>query len=196
MAITMMSGKAKVGAIALVKVPEGKTPEHYLSKRLLEKEWAGELGTLAKFTGYRYRIGLDPSFIEERPEFKKGNLHLYEWILCENGGVISLYSSEDRIGEIWTTQQMGEKVLREVAGAKLYLTSDERLAMVIHFPLDKIIEVCELAGARRARRMSEEQKSRMREQALKTGLGSGKKGAASQVSGQATASWAKAQAAP
>ena len=145
--------------------------------------------------GYRYRIGLAPSFIEERPEFKKGNLHLYEWILCENGGVISLYSSEDRIGEIWTTQQMGEKVLREVAGAKLYLTSDERLAMVIHFPLDKIIEVCELAGARRERRMSEEQKSRMREQALKTGLGSGKKGAASQVSGQANASGAKAQAA-
>ena len=196
MAITAMPEKAKVGAVALVKVPEGKAPEHYLSKRLLEKEWAGEWGTLAKFTGYRYRIGLDPSFIEERPEFKKGNLHLYEWILCENGGVISLYSSEDRIGEIWTTQQMGEKVLREVAGAKLYLTSDERLAMVIHFPLDKIIEVCELAGARRARRMSEEQKSRMREQALKTGLGSGKKGAASQVSGQANASWAKAQAAP
>lgn len=195
MAITMMPDKAKVGAVALVKVPEGKTPEHYLSKRLLEKEWAGEWGTLARFTGYRYRMGLDPSFVEERPEFRKGNLHLYEWILCENGGIISLYSEEALIGEISTTQQMGEKVLREVAGAKLYLTSDERLAMVIHFPLDKIIEVCDLAGARRARRMSEEQKSRMRERALKTGFGSSKRGAASQVSGQAKPSRAKAQAA-
>ena len=43
--------KAKVGGVVLGRVPEGKTPEHYQGKRVLEKEWAGEWGNLAKLTG-------------------------------------------------------------------------------------------------------------------------------------------------
>lgn len=159
--MSVMPDKAKVGNVILRKVPEGKAPEHYLWKRVLEREWAGEW-TVAKLTGYRYRIGLDPAFVEELPEYKKSQLHWYEWIICENGGFISLYDEKNRIGSIWTTEAMGEKVLAGVKEAKLYLTSDERLALVIHFPLDRIVEVCELAGARRARqgrRMTDEQKA-------------------------------------
>jgi hypothetical protein len=55
-----MPNKAKVGGVLLLRVPEGKTPEHYLWKRVFEKEWAGEW-TLAKLTGYRYKVGLDRS---------------------------------------------------------------------------------------------------------------------------------------
>jgi hypothetical protein len=161
-----MPDKAKVGSVVLRRVPETKAPEHYLWKRLLEREWAGEWGTLAKFTGYRFKIGLDPAFVEELPQYKKGQLHWYEWIICENGGFISLYNDKNHIGKLWTTPQMGEKVLAEVKEAKLYLTSDERLAWVVHFPLDKIVKVCEVAGARRARQgrpMTDEQKEIARE---------------------------------
>jgi hypothetical protein len=53
-----MPDKAKVGNTVLRKVPEGKTPEHYLWKKSLEKEWAGEW-TLAKLTDYRYKVVLE-----------------------------------------------------------------------------------------------------------------------------------------
>jgi hypothetical protein len=146
---TAIPKTAKVGAVVLHRVPEGKAPEHYLWKKALEREWAGDWGTLARLTDYRYRIGLDPSFVEELPQFKKGQLHWYEWILCDNGGFISLYDDKNRIGKLWTTAQTAEKVLGGGVGAYLYLTSDERLSHVLHFPLDRIVEVCELAGARR-----------------------------------------------
>jgi len=41
------------------RVPEGKTPEQYQGKRVLEKEWAGEWGPLGKLTGYRDKVGLE-----------------------------------------------------------------------------------------------------------------------------------------
>jgi len=167
--MSIMPNKGKVGNVILRKIPEGRAPEHYLWKRSLEREWAGEW-TLAKLTGYRYKVGLDPSFVEERPEFKRGQLHWYEWILCENGGFISLYDEINRIGQIWTTSSMAERILGAGVGAKLYTTSDERLSHVLRFPLDNIIQICELAGARRARQgrlMTEEQKEAARERLIK-----------------------------
>jgi len=161
---------AKVGSVVIHRVPEGKTPEHYLWKRSLEREWAGEWGTLARLTGYRYKVGLDPSFAVERAEFKKGQLHWYEWILCENGGFISLYDEVNRIGQVWTTLSMADKVLAADVGAKFFTTSDERLSHVLHFPLENIVQVCELAGARRARQgrlMTEEQKEAARDRLIK-----------------------------
>jgi len=68
---------------------DNKTPEHYQWKKVLEKDWAGPF-TIAKLTGYRYRIGLDPAFAFEQPQYKKGQLHHYEWVLCANGGIVYL----------------------------------------------------------------------------------------------------------
>jgi len=188
--MNILPDKAKVGNVILKKVQEGKAPEHYLWKKTLEREWAGEWGTLAQMTSYNFKIGLDPSFVEEGPEFKKGRINWYEWILCENGAIISLYSEKDRIGQIWTTSRTADKALGAGVGARLHLTSDERLSHVLHFPLDKIMEICELAGARRARRMSEERKAELRAQGLKRGFGTGPKGGGDRVSeagkGQAT----------
>ena len=57
-------------------------------------------------------------------------------------------------------------------GAYLHLTSDERLSHVLHFPLDKIVEVCELAGARRQHKggkgASAERMAELREKAKKS----------------------------
>lgn len=159
--------RANVGGVILKKVPEGRTPEHYLWKRVLEKEWAGTF-TLARLTGYKYRIGLDPAFVCEQPQHKKGQLHWYEWILCSNGGVISLYDEREMVVTLLTTAQTAAKVLGEVG--ELALAFDERLAREVRFPLAALDRVCELAGARLMRQVSEEQKVLMRERAKK-GMG-------------------------
>jgi hypothetical protein len=149
----------KIGNVQLKVVPEGKTPEHLTWKKALEKEWAGEWGTLAQLTGYRYKMGLDVSFGDELPKFKKGRLHWYEWILCANGGIILLHSEKNRLCKLFTTKATGEKVLAGVAepGWAEPLTS----ASIMRFasPLEHIHQVCELAGARRARRLSEAQRA-------------------------------------
>ena len=155
--------KANIGGIFLKKVVDGKTPEHYAWKKKLEREWAGEWGTLAKSTKYRYRIGLDPAFVVEQPQFKKGELHWYEWILCGNGGFIYLYDDVAKILTLATTTQTAAKVLGGVTEASLAHEFDERLSREIRFPLSVIHEVCELAGARRARTLSPETKAKLAE---------------------------------
>ena len=117
--------KANVGGVILKRMPEGRTPEHYLWKRVLEKEWAGTF-TLARLTGYKYRIGLDPAFVVEQPQDRKGQLHWYEWILCANGGIITLYDEREMVFTLLTTAQTAAKVLGEVG--ELALAFDERLA--------------------------------------------------------------------
>jgi hypothetical protein len=140
-----------VGGIVLRKVPDGNTPEYYLWKRILEKDWAGPF-TIAKLTGYRYKMGLDPAFIFEQPQYKKGQLHWYEWILCENGGIIYLYDEVGKSFSLVTTTQMAAKVLAGVKETELALETDERLGKGIRFPVSVLEQVCELAGARIARR--------------------------------------------
>jgi len=181
--MSSLPNKAKVGGVVLQRVPEGRGPECYLWKRVLEREWAGEWGTLARLTGYRYKLGLDPAFVVELPQFKKGQIHWFEWVLCDNGGIISLYDEENRIGKVWTTQGRAEKILAADLGAYLFLTSDERLSHELHFPLENILQICELAGARRARTVSEAQRARLRERALEKGWGSPEKGVSNRVPG-------------
>lgn len=162
--MSTMPDRAKVGAVVLHKVPEGRTPEHYMWKRSLEREWAGEW-TLAKLTNYKFKIGLDPAFVAEAPQFKRGQLHWFEWILCSNGGIVRLYCDKDRTATIWTNKETGEKLLAKVPGAKVHLSSDERLSLEIHFSLEHIHQVCELAKARKTRRriLNEKEKERLRE---------------------------------
>jgi len=143
--------KANVGGIVLRMIPEGKAPAHCLWKKILEKDWAGPF-TIAKLTGYRYRMGLDPAFIFEQPEFKKGKLHHYEWILCENGGIIHLYDGAEKSFSLLTTTQTAAKVLAGVKETELALATDDRLGKEIRFPAEVMEQVCELAGARIARK--------------------------------------------
>lgn len=167
--------EVKVGAIKLKLVSEdGKHPEHLTWKQALEREWAGQWGSLAGRTGYRYRMALDPSFYYERPEYRRGQLHLYEWILCRNGGLITLYSPAQELAKVWTSLTLGEKILAAVPGARIFRTSDEFLCYELLFPLEHIHLVCQLAGARRSRKgkaVSEADKERLRQ----VGFGSGRR---------------------
>lgn len=155
--------KVNVGGVFLKLVPDGKTPEHYQWKKVLEKDWAGPF-TIAKLTNYKYRIGLDPAFVCELPEYKKGELHHYERILCENGGIILLYDEKEMIFHALTTTQTAAKVLAGVKEASMAIELNERLSTEIRFPAAVLEQVCELAGARIARKgrtLSEEEKSKL-----------------------------------
>jgi hypothetical protein len=143
---------AKVGNMNLKLIDDGRTPEHIVWKRGLEKAWAGDCPTLAKLTEYRFKIGLDPAFAHELPEFRKGNLHWYEWVLCQNGGKIHLYDDEAMTFTLYTTTQTADKVLGAVGEASLALKFDERLSTEVRFPQEVLLQVCELAGARKARK--------------------------------------------
>jgi hypothetical protein len=151
MQMDSLPDRANVGGVVLRKVPDGKPPEYYTWKRILEKDCAGPF-TIAKLTGYRYKMGLDPAFIFEQPEFKKGQLHWYEWILCENGGIIYLYDEVEKSFSLVTTTQTAAKVLAGVKEAKQALETDERLGKEIRFSAEVLEKVCELASARIARR--------------------------------------------
>jgi hypothetical protein len=162
-----MSVKNNVGGVVLKLIPEGRGPECSQWKKILEKDWAGEW-TLAKLTGYRYKMGLDPAFIFEQPEFKKGRLHHYEWILCGNGGIIYLYDEVEKSFSLVTTTQTAAKVLAGVKETELALETDDRLGREIRFPAEVLEQVCELAGTRVARRgriLSEEHKAKFAEAA-------------------------------
>ena len=158
--MSSMPDKGHIGRFVLTKVQESKTPEHYLWKQCLEQDWAGEW-TLAKLTGYKYRIGLDPSFVEELDEVKKGQLHKAEWVLCENGGIVFLYSEEPLVFRLLTTKRTAEKVLVAGVGASIYQTQEDHLSHEVHFPGAQLMVVCKLAKARRvkpARPMHQQQK--------------------------------------
>jgi len=155
--------KVNVGGVSLKLVPDGKTPEHYQWKKVLEKDWAGDW-TLAKLTNYKYKIGLDPAFAFEQPQNRKGKLHWFEWILCENGGIIYLYDEKNMIFHALTTTQTAEKILAGEKEARLSFLTDERLGREIRFPVAVLEQVCFLAGARKARKgrvLSEEEKARL-----------------------------------
>lgn len=151
-----MQDRANVGGVVLRKVPDGKAPEHYQWKKILEKDWAGPF-TIAKLTGCRYKMGLDPAFVCEQPKYKKGELHWYEWILCENGGIIYLYGETEKSFSLVTTTQTAAKVLAGVKEAKQLLETNERLGKEIRFPAAVLEQACELAGARIARKATREQ---------------------------------------
>ena len=99
--------------------------------------------------------------MEELPQYKKGQLHWYVWILCENEGIIYLFDDKNMICRLLTTKQTAEKVLAAGVGAFIYLMQDDRLSRELHFPATKPVVVCELAGARRQRKLSEEARAKL-----------------------------------
>ena len=115
--------------------------------------------SLAKLSAKRYKVQLDEAWFHERPEVKRGNRHWYEQIPCENGGVIYLYSETERLLTLVTGKIIGKRILQEVNGAKLRLEAWRE--MEILFPAEMIHQVAEIAGARRKRHLSSEQRAQL-----------------------------------
>jgi hypothetical protein len=105
--------------------------------------------SIAEITDKRYEITLDPAWRIEKAKFKSGSKHWYEWIPCKNGGFISLYSEDEMVFKLTTKKRTGEKVLREVKEARLWVEFHDE--MDILFPLKEIHRVARLAKAKRRR---------------------------------------------
>jgi hypothetical protein len=118
--------------------------------------------SIAELTDNRYELTLDPAWHLEKAKFKSGNKHWYEWIPCKNGGTISLYSENEMVFKLTTKKRTGEKVLREVKEAKLWIEFHDEVEIL--FPLTEIHQVAMSAKAKRRRgrrALSQEEKQKL-----------------------------------
>jgi hypothetical protein len=105
--------------------------------------------SMAELTDRLYETILDPAWKIEKTKFKSGNRHWYEWIPCKNGGTISLYNEDEMVFKLTTKKRTGEKVLREVMEAQLWIEFHDEVEIL--FPLKEIHRVAGLAKAKRRR---------------------------------------------
>ncbi len=125
---------------------------------------------------------MDEAWFYERPEVKRGNRHWYEMIPCANGGVIYLYSENEKLLVLATTKITGKKVLQEVKSAKIRL--EAWYEMEIIFPVEALHQVAEIARAKRRKRLSFEQRAKLIEAGRATQFSGKNHGAEAQKSPQ------------
>ena len=122
--------------------------------------------SLTKFTGGRYRVSLDPTWKEERADRRDEKIW-YEQILCtgKSEDFICLYSLSPIILKFASSRKKLAKIIWEkishFAGAKADFIYDGEAVLL--FPPEALQIVCEMAGAKKKRSMSPEQKEVVRE---------------------------------
>jgi hypothetical protein len=106
----------------------------------------------------RWKVGLEESWAVEKPEIRKPDRKWYEEIICKKGGIIYLFSDLPPTLALFLNNRphIAKQILREVPGTRLDLEMDKEV--VIHFPPEALHQVCELAGGRKKRVLTEEQR--------------------------------------
>jgi hypothetical protein len=136
-----------------------------ISRRRRTKKKEGRKMNLAKLTASRYKISLDESWYHERSEVRSADRIWYERIHCKKGAVISVYSLDSMIFQLWTDRVKNARIvwgaIKDAPGVQADFHFDSEA--VLRFPLELLQQVAEMAGARRKRRLSEEEKSRLAE---------------------------------
>lgn len=107
----------------------------------------------------RWKITLEESFKVEKPEIRKPDRRWYEEICCRKGGFIYLFSDFPATLALFLNNRphIAKQILKEIPGTLLDLEMDKEV--VIHFPPEALHRVCELAGGRRKRILTEEQRA-------------------------------------
>ncbi|MEJ5330616.1 MAG: hypothetical protein WHT07_10740 [Desulfobaccales bacterium] len=139
--------------------------------------------SLSELTGERYRLEFDESWEYERPEVRLADRVWYEHILCKMNAFISLYCLGEHpcslaawcplrradcrdhggpILQLWTPRPKNARRIWEVIKdeASCHLDPLEGEA-VLYFPARLLPVVAELAGARKRRQLSPEQRSKL-----------------------------------
>jgi len=118
---------------------------------------------LANLTANRYKIALEESWQHERPEVRTPDRIWYEQIPCLGGAFISVYSLTPLTLKLWTPRPKNAKliwmVVKGAAGVRADFHFDGEAE--IYFLLDSLPQVAHLAGARRRRRLSEEERAKL-----------------------------------
>ena len=108
----------------------------------------------------RYKVVKDECWKLETPEVRKPDARWYEQIRltgkCDS--FISLYSEDPPIISIFLDNRPGvvQKLLDGVKGITLF--SESYKETELHFSPEVLEQVCEIAGARKKKQLSEEQK--------------------------------------
>jgi len=120
---------------------------------------------LVSLTANRYKVALEESWHHEDPEVRSPDRIWYEQIPCRGGAFISVYSLNPLTLKLWTPRPKNAKLIwmavKGAAGVRADFHFDGEAE--IYFPLESLPQVAELAGARRRRRLSEEEKAKLAE---------------------------------
>jgi len=120
---------------------------------------------LANLTADRYKIALEESWNHEDPEVRSRDRIWYEQIPCWGGAFISVYSLTPLTLKLWIPRPKKARMIWEVIKGAAGVRADFHFdgEAEIYFLLDSLPQVADLAGARRRRRLSEEEKAKLAE---------------------------------
>jgi hypothetical protein len=126
--------------------------------------------TISKLTK-RFRILREESWYHEKSEIRKPDQRWYEIIPLkgfvkgppQEGPYISLYSEEPPILQLYTNRVKQAQIIweeiKKIPGCRVDFHMDGEA--VLYFPPELLEQVAELAGARKRRQLSEEQRARL-----------------------------------
>lgn len=121
---------------------------------------------LAALVGGHYRIVLSESWEHERPEVRTPDRIWYEQIPCQGGAFIGLYSLDPPLLQLSTPRPRNAqeifRAIKNTPGVKADFCYESEAT--INFPPEVIHMVAPLAGAKKKRRLSPEQKEKVKTQ--------------------------------
>ncbi len=119
---------------------------------------------LAKIIGTRYRFDLDEAWYHELAEEREPNRLWYERIPCQKESFIGVHSVDPLVFKLYSTRpQNAKKIHQTIEGAPGFIKADFAFdgEAEIYFTKEAFPTVAELAGARKKRQLSPEQKEEL-----------------------------------
>jgi hypothetical protein len=119
---------------------------------------------LAKIIGTRYRFDLDEAWYHELPEEREPNRLWYERIPCQKDSFIGVHSVKPLVFKLYSTRpQNAKKIHQAIKGKPAFIKADFHFdgEAEIYFTKEALPTVAELAGARKKRQLTLEQKAEL-----------------------------------
>jgi hypothetical protein len=135
---------------------------------------------LAKIIGSRYRFDLDEAWFHELAEERETNRLWYERIPCQKESFISVHSVKPLVFKLYSTRPLNAKKIYQAIKAKpgfIKADFDFDGEAELYFTKEVLPTVAELAGARKKRQLTPEQKSELVKRGAATRLKSQNHGA-------------------
>lgn len=134
---------------------------------------------LAKLIGSRFRFDLDEAWFHELAEEREPNRLWYEIIPCAKDSHIGVYSVKPLVFKLHSTRPKNAKKIHEtIKGTRGFIKADFAFdgEAAIYFTKEALPTVAEMAGARKKRQLSPEQKEELSKRGAATRLKSQKHG--------------------
>ena len=119
---------------------------------------------LAKIIGTRYRFDLDEAWFHELAEEREPNRLWYERIPCQKDSFIGVHSVNPLVFKLYSTRPKNAKKIHEaIKGNPGFIKADFAFdgEAEIYFTKEALPTVAEMAGARKKRQLTPEQKAEL-----------------------------------